>query len=990
MSGRYDLSSQLRPSDIVRAVVEGRIPESLDDVKETEGPSYPALFAAVVHSEGGRESGCILAYRIEQPDSPSEPESLMLERVFPIHAEFIVRISQPQNRGTVTSPPPTPAPDSLPDQTLALDIYKGPKRVLSLLTESEDKEDLSATLFVCRALRDIAIRDGLDTGDFPWLRPYKWNPEAWLSVKPPRDLRLTRRPMHTQLAAAHAGATKDDAADFLVLRNNWLATRPRAQLLASAEHTPLRIRVGTFNVNGKLPSQDLSAWISGHGGPDDDTKGSEGWDKLIPPLQELSPLSLGDSPSKTTSAEVTARDTSQDVPQKPTSSRIYSQPSVKNNDFEPDLLVLGFEELDLSAGALVVGSSTSREDSWTKAALAGLGDRGEAYDKLASKQLVGMLLLVFVKKELRERFSVVANSLGAGLMGIMGNKGAVSVRLTYRPTPSSTPIALTFVDAHLAAFDEALDRRNADFHDISRRLILGPCMEYVQTPQVGIFHSDALIWMVNLNYRIDLPSPDIRTILRTHPVHEASATLQKFDQLRCSIRDNKAFDGFEEHPISFLPTYRFSEGLAMDSLGYDLKRKPAWTDRVLHMSSDTTSLEQLTYTSHPHITFSDHRPVSANFVAQIPHLDAYTLDAKADELFSAVKDVDLEDSDDVPTITLSETVYQLGDVQYDAPLTRNMTVKNIGKIPAAFRFLPRETGSPTSPPWLSIEPMTAFILPGESCEVTFTIHVRKENAHVLNLKQERFTSTIILHTLLGKDHFVALWGDCLRTCFGTSFNSLTRLKKPIRDLDSEADLIAAEKAMHAPKEISSLVNWLLDNQIEKVDDLFLTPGDPALVAQIRECLDTGAAIPTLKSNPPTSEPDMKLVLGVGATLFSFLDSLPEPIIPTSLHPQCVQVPDREAAFVVLSSLPTASINAWVAITSCLHLYCIQTHEHQPGASGSEEGDIILSGPRGALTRAERIADIWTPILLRDDPESPALVSLLDKRRFLLFFIDPSI
>ena len=61
-----------------------------------------------------------------------------------------------------------------------------------------------------------------------------------------------------------------------------------------------------------------------------------------------------------------------------------------------------------------------------------------------------------------------------------------------------------------------------------------------------------------------------------------------------------------------------------------------------------------------------------------------------------------------------------------------------------------------------------------------------------------------------------------RTCFGTSFNSLTRLKKPIRELDSEADLAASEQAMHAPKEISSPVNWLLDTQIEKVVSVRLT------------------------------------------------------------------------------------------------------------------------------------------------------------------------
>ena len=86
--------------------------------------------------------------------------------------------------------------------------------------------------------------------------------------------------------------------------------------------------------------------------------------------------------SKSDSVGETEQDSLHDTPQKPTSARIHSQPSAKNDDFEPDLLVLGFEELDLSAGALVVGSGTSREDAWTKAALAGLGDRGEAYEKV--------------------------------------------------------------------------------------------------------------------------------------------------------------------------------------------------------------------------------------------------------------------------------------------------------------------------------------------------------------------------------------------------------------------------------------------------------------------------------------------------------------------------------------------------------------------------------------------------------------------------------
>ena len=32
------------------------------------------------------------------------------------------------------------------------------------------------------------------------------------------------------------------------------------------------------------------------------------------------------------------------------------------------------------------------------------------------------------------------------------------------------PITFTFVNAHLAAFDEMTEKRNADFHDLSKRL----------------------------------------------------------------------------------------------------------------------------------------------------------------------------------------------------------------------------------------------------------------------------------------------------------------------------------------------------------------------------------------------------------------------------------------------------------------------------------------------------------------------------------------
>ena len=48
--------------------------------------------------------------------------------------------------------------------------------------------------------------------------------------------------------------------------------------------------MGTFNVNGKFPSQDLSAWVRG--------EVARPPAAFIPPLKEISPLSLGESQKK--------------------------------------------------------------------------------------------------------------------------------------------------------------------------------------------------------------------------------------------------------------------------------------------------------------------------------------------------------------------------------------------------------------------------------------------------------------------------------------------------------------------------------------------------------------------------------------------------------------------------------------------------------------------------------------------------------------------
>jgi hypothetical protein len=51
-------------------------------------------------------------------------------------------------------------------------------------------------------------------------------------------------------------------------------------------------------------------------------------------------------------------------------------------DRDPDMIVLGFQEIDLSTEALLYSTGTVREDAWFMAVMAGLGEKGALYEKV--------------------------------------------------------------------------------------------------------------------------------------------------------------------------------------------------------------------------------------------------------------------------------------------------------------------------------------------------------------------------------------------------------------------------------------------------------------------------------------------------------------------------------------------------------------------------------------------------------------------------------
>ena len=85
-----------------------------------------------------------------------------------------------------------------------------------------------------------------------------------------------------------------------------------------------------------------------------------------------------------------------------------------------DVLVLGLQEVDLSTEAFIRGGDSTKEDEWCFTIDGCLARHKNTFKKAISKQLVGMLILVYVhEKHLDQLSEVGACSVGCGILGVM-------------------------------------------------------------------------------------------------------------------------------------------------------------------------------------------------------------------------------------------------------------------------------------------------------------------------------------------------------------------------------------------------------------------------------------------------------------------------------------------------------------------------------------------------------------------------------------------
>nr|XP_029710102.1 phosphatidylinositol 4,5-bisphosphate 5-phosphatase A-like isoform X4 [Aedes albopictus] len=270
----------------------------------------------------------------------------------------------------------------------------------------------------------------------------------------------------------------------------------------------------------------------------------------------------------------------------------------------PDLFVIGLQEVNAQPQNTLY--NLFKDDMWTQKFKDLLKERD--YVVIKTEQMQGLLLSVFARrKHLLHLRQVETEYTRTGLGGIWGNKGAVSIRLNAYGT------SICLVNSHLAAHDHMLEERINDYEKIVQEHKF-----HVKTKE-AIFDHDYVFWFGDLNFRLTGEATTSADEIRAMVAWDELKKLIEKDQLLLVRREGRAFQKLQERLPQFPPTFKFEHG----SNDYDMKRRPAWTDRILYAVKENTyrnvklSVEQTSYKSHPSYSISDHKPVTSEFTIKV-------------------------------------------------------------------------------------------------------------------------------------------------------------------------------------------------------------------------------------------------------------------------------------------------------------------------------------------------------------------------------------
>lgn len=440
------------------------------------------------------------------------------------------------------------------------------------------------------------------------------------------------------------------------------------------------------------------------------------------------------------------------------------------------IVVVGLQEVEMGAGFLAmsaaketVGLEGSSVGQWWQDTIGKTLDEGTTFERVGSRQLAALLIGIWVRKTLRPHVGDLdVAAVACGLGRAIGNKGGVGLRLRVYDR------IICFVNCHLAAHLEAVNRRNADFDHIYRTMVFSRSSNLLNTASAGattagqalrgtnagginpeegrpdLAEADMVIFLGDFNYRLFGISYDEA---RDFVSQRSFDWLREKDQLRAEMKAGKVFQGMHEALIRFPPTYKFEKGKPGLG-GYDSgekKRIPAWCDRILYRDSRSDSTSEcslecpivtsiLQYEACMEVTESDHKPVRCKLNLDIAHVDR---SVRRQEVGNIVKS-----SDKIRTL-LQELCYVPDTVVSTNSITLQNQHSSILKITsrsgadnAIFQIICegqstiKEDEQPSDyhprgcfgfPRWLEVSPAAGIIKPDQVVEVS----VRHEEFHTL-------------------------------------------------------------------------------------------------------------------------------------------------------------------------------------------------------------------------------------------------------------------
>ncbi|KAF8086041.1 hypothetical protein N665_0636s0013 [Sinapis alba] len=441
------------------------------------------------------------------------------------------------------------------------------------------------------------------------------------------------------------------------------------------------------------------------------------------------------------------------------------------------ILVVGLQEVEMGAGFLAMsaakesvgGNEGSSIGQYWIDTIGKTLDEKAVFERMGSRQLAGLLISLWVRKNLRTHVGDIdVAAVPCGFGRAIGNKGGVGLRIRVFDR------IMCFINCHLAAHLEAVNRRNADFDHIYKTMSFSRSSNANNAPAAGVTtcshttksannvnvnteetkqdlaEADMVVFFGDFNYRLfDISYDEARDFVS----QRSFDWLREKDQLRAEMKAGKVFQGMREAIITFPPTYKFERhrpGLG----GYDSgekKRIPAWCDRVIYRDTRTSPESEcsldcpvvasiMMYDACMDVTESDHKPVRCKFHVKIEHVDRSVRRQEFGRIIRTNEKVIalLNDLRYVPeTVVSSNNIVLQNQDTFVLRITNKCVKEN-----AAFRIICeghstlREDEDKLElhpflsfgfPRWLEVMPAAGIIKPDSSVEVT----VHHEEFHTL-------------------------------------------------------------------------------------------------------------------------------------------------------------------------------------------------------------------------------------------------------------------